>query len=316
MRRFIGLITFLAFVSLPGVSSASPDFGTNSSTWANDGECDDPRFKGPGMAGTLVDSDRRADATDCEAAYNAGTIALDHSGLPDFGNDSSFWANDNECDDPRFEGPGVAETPQESNRRADATDCRKAWNEGKIVLTQSGLPNFGNDSGRWANDGVCDDSRFSGAARQNAAITSDSHHLKDATDCRQAWNNGGLTYVVASKASKGIGAMPAFGNDSGNYANDGDCDDARFSADGDNYNYQREHVLRDATDCRQAFVAGEVTLLLDFGDDSGNWANDDVCDDSRFSGPARENAVITSDSHHRKDATDCIAVYRAGTLNR
>jgi len=52
------------------------DFGDNSSSYANDDECDDPRFEGPGTATTLLDSDRLADADDCRAAYEAGTIVL------------------------------------------------------------------------------------------------------------------------------------------------------------------------------------------------------------------------------------------------
>lgn len=52
------------------------DFGADSSTWANDGECDDPRFQGPGVASILVDADLRADATDCLNAYRAGRATL------------------------------------------------------------------------------------------------------------------------------------------------------------------------------------------------------------------------------------------------
>lgn len=53
------------------------DFGTDSSPWANDGECDDPRFSGPGMTTTsLLDSDIRADASDCAAAWRAGELTL------------------------------------------------------------------------------------------------------------------------------------------------------------------------------------------------------------------------------------------------
>ncbi len=317
MKHFIGLLTVLTFTIFPASMHASPDFGNDSSTWARDGECDDPRFSGPGMASTLVESDRKADATDCQAAFNDGQIALQHSDLPDFGDDTGSWVKDGECDDPRFEGPGMASTLVDADLQADATDCRQAWNTGQIVLSTSALPDFGDDSGRWANDGVCDDSRFSGPARQDAAITSDSHHSKDASDCRTAWNNGQLSMPVAAappnKANKGT---PPLGDDSGTFSNDGECDDARFSEEGDNSSYMREHVLRDATDCRQAFISGQVSLSLDFGDDSGRWANDGVCDDSRFSGSARQDAAITSDSHHSKDASDCIAAYRDGTLNR
>jgi hypothetical protein len=52
------------------------DFGDDLSSWANDGECDDPRFEGEGSASTLLDDDRYHDATDCSAAYQAGTVQL------------------------------------------------------------------------------------------------------------------------------------------------------------------------------------------------------------------------------------------------
>lgn len=53
------------------------DFGDDAGTWANDGECDDPRFEGPGMTTTtLLDSDIKHDATDCRTAYEAGQLTL------------------------------------------------------------------------------------------------------------------------------------------------------------------------------------------------------------------------------------------------
>ena len=105
-----------------------------------------------------------------------------------------------------------------------------------------------------------------------------------------------------------------YGEDTGLYANDGACDDARFHADGDTYNYQRDHVLADATDCRTLYEAGEITLHLDFGDDSGNYAFDNTCDDNRFSGEGR--SILTIDSHVKRDATDCITAYKAARLSR
>lgn len=105
-----------------------------------------------------------------------------------------------------------------------------------------------------------------------------------------------------------------FGEDAGTYANDDACDDARFEEDGDNWDYQRSHVLQDATDCRTAYEAGELTLYLDFGDNSGEYANDDTCDDNRFTGEGR--SILETDSHVKRDAVDCIVAYRAGTIDR
>src|SRR5690606_18124083 len=52
------------------------DFGDDSSPWAKDGECDDPRFEGSGVADEVVDADLLKDATDCSAAFDAGTAIL------------------------------------------------------------------------------------------------------------------------------------------------------------------------------------------------------------------------------------------------
>ena len=108
---------------------AQPDFGDNTSQWANDGECDDPRFEGEGAADTLLDGDRGHDATDCRKLFNNGRIALRKATAAtndaiDFGDDENEWARDGECDDPRFAGEGSAATLLEADAYHDATDCR------------------------------------------------------------------------------------------------------------------------------------------------------------------------------------------------
>ena len=53
------------------------DFGDDSSDFALDGECDDPRFRGPGMTSTpLIDEDEMTDSSDCMAAYQDGDLTL------------------------------------------------------------------------------------------------------------------------------------------------------------------------------------------------------------------------------------------------
>lgn len=53
------------------------DFGDDNGDWANDNECDDSRFEGPGMTTTiLLDEDIGHDATDCRTAYEAGRLTL------------------------------------------------------------------------------------------------------------------------------------------------------------------------------------------------------------------------------------------------
>ena len=52
---------------------------------------------------------------------------------------------------------------------------------------------FGDDSGRHANDGDCDDTRF-GGDRGADALNNDSHHGRDATDCRNLLRAGRISY--------------------------------------------------------------------------------------------------------------------------
>jgi hypothetical protein len=183
------------------------EFGDDSSEYANDGECDDPRFQGEGMATTaLRDQDLMRDRTDCETAYVAGRIEwADPSATPssggndvepgDFGDDTSQWANDGECDDPRFEGPGMAAQAVEEDTGRDATDCRTALEAGRVTWKSEGATteiDFGDDASQWANDGECDDERFEGSAMAPTPLMAeDVGH--DATDCRTAYEAGELT---------------------------------------------------------------------------------------------------------------------------
>jgi len=55
----------------------SIDFGDDSGDFADDGECDDPRFRGQGMTATpLMHDDIKRDASDCRAAYRNKQITL------------------------------------------------------------------------------------------------------------------------------------------------------------------------------------------------------------------------------------------------
>jgi hypothetical protein len=136
------LAVCLALIAAP--SQAQPDFGDNTSRWANDGECDDPRFEGEGAADTLVDEDLGHDATDCRKLFNANRIALrtpaaNASDAIDFGDDDSEWARDGECDDPRFEGEGSAATLLDVDAYHDATDCRTLLAQGRLSLSSTAV---------------------------------------------------------------------------------------------------------------------------------------------------------------------------------
>ncbi|MCW1428066.1 hypothetical protein OLX23_03060 [Novosphingobium sp. JCM 18896] len=129
------------------------DFGDDSGKFAKDGECDDMRFSGPGMTDTtLIDSDIRHDATDCRSAYNQGRLtyqggrrsggttpaaSTDDADRIQWGDDTSKYAKDGECDDKRFQGAGMTSTPLlDSDIKHDATDCRAAFRQGRLQLRQ------------------------------------------------------------------------------------------------------------------------------------------------------------------------------------
>lgn len=142
-QLFTGLATALT-LALPPTAVAQPvDFGDDRSEWALDGECDDLRFVGPGMTQTtLLEADVRHDATDCRIAFQDGRIwPRDGRRVPtiEFGDDTSTWAFDGECDDPRFIGPGMTQsTLLEADARRDANDCRTAYESGRIWLRGGG----------------------------------------------------------------------------------------------------------------------------------------------------------------------------------
>ncbi|KRA95626.1 hypothetical protein ASD83_18430 [Devosia sp. Root685] len=319
-------------------TASTVDFGDDSSDWAKDGECDDPRFTGTGAASELVDADLMKDATDCKAAFEAGTVTLKDSGTSpadiaiatpvnaiDFGDDSSEWAKDGECDDPRFEGTGVADELVDADRLKDATDCKAAYEAGTVTLKESASTpavaattteiDFGDDSSEWANDGECDDPRFTGTGTADELVNAD--RMKDATDCRAAFEAGTVTL-------KHGGATPVagidYGNDSSEWANDGECDDPRFSGKGVASTTLAEDIKRDATDCRAAVEAGRATYngeqqaaAFDFGSDFSRWANDGECDDLRFQGAGVDKKLLSEDL--MGDATDCRTLLEEGKIS-
>ena len=209
-------IWFGIALSLSGFSvlaEQSVDFGDDSSSWAYDGECDDPQFEGDGMATTVLEEDRAHDATDCRVLFNQGRVTLRGASKPapvgsamtsgiDFGDDTSSWAHDGECDDPRFQGSGSAATLLDDDRYHDATDCRDLFNLGRIALgdqvhTVAAVDvsideiDFGNNTSEWSSDGECDDPRFRGAGAAETLLDEDL--MSDSKDCRSLFERGRIT---------------------------------------------------------------------------------------------------------------------------
>lgn len=138
---YVLMIASLGLAAAPLAAQGDPvDFGDDSNDYANDGDCDDPRFAGPGMDGVMLTDDIGRDASDCRAEFEAGDIYLSPlftkpASRADviFGDDASDYANDGACDDIRFVGP---DTPEAiflfESVGHDASDCRAGFEAGTL----------------------------------------------------------------------------------------------------------------------------------------------------------------------------------------
>lgn len=206
--RMATVIAAIMAVGIPHLAAAQDgpdvqaiDYGDDEGEWANDGECDDPRFSGPGVSSSPRRTDRMHDAADCRAAVADGTASL----KPDpaqllaaanitFGDDSSPSARNGECSDPRFRGAGMADEAPAADSARDATDCRVAFQQERIRIKGTGNRDssrivWGDDAGRWANDDECDDMRFTGEGMSDVEGAKDMVK-HDANDCRAAFEDG------------------------------------------------------------------------------------------------------------------------------
>ena len=138
------LVLALALVwQIAPAAAQQIDFGDNTSEFADDNECDDPRFAGEGMAHSFAEENLGRDAGDCSRLFDLGQIrlaraqaetSLSECKTTNFGSDSSEWANDGQCDDPRFIGPGVHTILNADDLGTDASDCRAACMAGEAWL--------------------------------------------------------------------------------------------------------------------------------------------------------------------------------------
>jgi hypothetical protein len=268
----LGAMAFLIFyIAYSDESGSALDFGDDSSALALNDECTDVRFRGPGMGPIGPDALAANDATDCASLFAAGSIFLSSVeatqaiALIDFGDDEGGWPEDGECDDPRFEGEEVAFGAEDM--RHDATDCRTLMYQGAItfggepeVMIQDGI-DFGDDFGGYAGDGECDDTRFSGPGMASADSFSADNIGHDATDCFALYNDGRIV-LQTLQIIDGID----FGDNSSDWADDGECDDPRFIGEGMASSQLEEDALRDAADCRSLYLADAITYIGDSGE--------------------------------------------------
>ena len=177
------------------------DFGLDEDPIKNiNGECDDPRFEGPGMSDFVTSASTGQDASDCLRAYVLGRIVLRVPDIDEvflYGDDSSEYAFDGECDDGRFEDIGsenlrMAESFNKNNVGADATDCRDAYQDNHIrpLRTTIGKIFFGDNSSEHFYDGECDDPRFEDVDENDPRMAEEismENLGADAADCHHAF---------------------------------------------------------------------------------------------------------------------------------
>jgi hypothetical protein len=263
------------------------DFGDNSSVFANNGQCDDPRFEGTGMASLLLDMDIRGDATDCMSGYRSGQLTLESAAQAPATQVSAAQA------------PATQAPPVQSNA-APQTGSFTAIGPGQTI---SGAL----DAGDALNDGTSYDAyRFKGAAGQSVTIDMTADELdtylmlfrsNDMANEIASDDDGGeglnarLTHTLPAGDEYVVFATSAYQDDSGNY-----------------------QISLGGVASTNSGASGDVIFEgINFGADSSQWANDDECDDPRFEGAGMTSTTLL-DEDIRADATDCLNAYRAGNL--
>ncbi|MFZ1743656.1 MAG: hypothetical protein WAT93_12430, partial [Pontixanthobacter sp.] len=87
----------------------------------------------------------------------------------------------------------------------------------------------------------------------------DTDIMHDATDCRTAFEQGRLRLKATSAQHD---SRIIWGDDESERANNGQCDDMRFEGFGMSEDeLLTSDVKHDASDCRGAYINGEISLL-------------------------------------------------------
>ena len=227
-------------------------------------------FPAPASPRPLLDADIGHDATDCRAAVEAGTATFNGGG--------STAATSTTATTPASGARTANATIRASRALAlpanrstadlghDATDCRAAVEAGTATFNGDDVPvaafDYGSDWSKWANDGECDDLRFTGEGVDKKLLTEDMH---------------GRRHRLQDAGSRRLGQHQA-------------------------------RSIRPNMPPAPPMTAADI----DFGDNSSSYANDDQCDDPRFEGPGTASTLLDSDLEH--DSADCKAAYEAGTI--
>src|SRR5690606_3827055 len=116
---------------------------------------------------------------------------------------------------------------------------------------------FGLNDGEFVTDGECDDPRFAGDKATGAIYDQEEGH--DAADCHALYRAGLIRLLTAEELERqnfeGVADGIDFGDNSGEFARDDECDDPRFEGDGASGGFG-DMLMRDAADCYVAFLDG------------------------------------------------------------
>lgn len=305
LKQFLASGSAVLLLAYPAIAQDGTDidFGDDSSIWANDGQCDDPRFEGTGMSDLPNAIDIKADASDCEALMGAGEITL----LEDSATGLSE-ATDNDEDIVDVDEAANAETQGDTEDPVDVDEAASAEppadpasDAAESPETSSGASksstgiDFGDDTSMFANDGECDDARFVGAGlTQTGLLESDISH--DANDCRAAFETGKLRLRTSGDPS----AESLVGTPSPLAEALTPSPDETNKADA----------------APQSYGPPETSTMfngVEFGDDQSRWSGDGECDDPRFEGKGMTSTpLLEKDTLH--DASDCLAAWKTGEL--
>lgn len=114
-----------------------------------------------------------------------------------FGNNAGDYPKDGKCDDPRFTGGGMASALHVNNIGKDASDCRRLYNAERIRLArtrdewdveQCQAVDFGDNASYRAQNGICDDPRFTGPGVDEFLVPDNLR--TDAADCQALCYSG------------------------------------------------------------------------------------------------------------------------------
>lgn len=301
-------------VSYPLTTSISGgilNFGLDMANWAMDGECDDPRFIDAGQSASTSlfanSSDQYNDASDCKEAYEEGEIRMIPGmrqrtpiGLVVFGDDSGDWSHDGECDDPQFResegGIGMAQYSLDNDRFRDASDCQSLYQSGLVELDLA--PELYAELLITDQPAILSDIDQTGVAVTVSQGAVPEEAQEPLADAGPEETQVPLADAAPAETQEPVeDPLPDFGDDSGVWSNDGECDDPRFentdNGFGMAYQLSSGSRLSDATDCNRLLEEGRIRVIPELQDTEGLRLVGSDAIEQRFASPD----IDANDSH-------------------